>query len=78
MHSLVEHLAGAAARSLALSGEGLEAAGLAIRTAMARLGTGLPEQLLVADVGYRSPRVDFGAGHEAEFVSGPEPLPGSW
>jgi hypothetical protein len=58
-----------AARSLAPGGEGLDAAELAIRTAMARLGAGLLEQLLAADGGYRGPRVDCGTGHEAEFVS---------
>jgi hypothetical protein len=42
---------------------------LAIRTAMARLGAGLLEDLLAADTGYRGPRVKCGAGHRAEFVS---------
>jgi hypothetical protein len=42
---------------------------LAIRTAMARLGAGLLEDLLAADTGYRGPRADCGAGHQAEFVS---------
>jgi hypothetical protein len=42
---------------------------LAIRTAMARLGAGLLEGLLAADTGYRGPRADCGAGHEASFVS---------
>jgi hypothetical protein len=42
---------------------------LAIRAAMTRLGCGLLEQLLAADTGYRGPRVDCGAGHEAAFVS---------
>jgi hypothetical protein len=42
---------------------------LAIRTAMARLGAGLPEDLLAADTGYRGPRVKCEAGHRAEFVS---------
>ena len=42
---------------------------LAIRTAMARLGAGLLEDLLAADTGYRGPRVACGAGHQAEFVS---------
>jgi hypothetical protein len=42
---------------------------LAIRTAMARLGGGLLEDLLAADTGYRGPRVNCGAGHRAEFVS---------
>jgi hypothetical protein len=42
---------------------------LAIRTAMARLGAGLLEDLLAADTGYRGPRAECGAGHQAEFVS---------
>jgi hypothetical protein len=42
---------------------------LAIRTAMTRLGGGLLEDLLGLDAGYRGPRVECGAGHEAEFVS---------
>jgi hypothetical protein len=57
------------ARALAAGGERLEAAELAIRTAMAKLGASLLEQLLAADSGYRGPRVDCGSGHEAEFVS---------
>lgn len=57
-----------AARSLG-AGSGLEAAGLAIRTAMTKLGGGLLEKLLAADPGYRGPRVDCGAGHQAAFVS---------
>jgi hypothetical protein len=65
----IERLAGAAARSLGAGGEGLESAELAIRTAMAKLGASLLEQLLAADTGYRGPRADCGAGHEAEFVS---------
>jgi hypothetical protein len=36
---------------------------------MASLGASLLEQLLAADAGYRGPRVNCGAGHEAEFVS---------
>ena len=42
---------------------------LAIRTAMARLGAGLLEDLLATDTGYRGPRIECGAGHEARFVS---------
>jgi hypothetical protein len=42
---------------------------LAIRTAMTRLGGRLLEDLLGRDAGYRGPRVDCGAGHQAEFVS---------
>ena len=58
-----------AARSLGTSGGGLEAVELAIRTAMARLGAGLLEDLLAADTGYQGSRVGCGAGHQAEFVS---------
>ena len=65
----IERLAGAAARSLGTDGDGLEAAELAIRTAMTRLGAGLLEDLLAADAGHRGPRADCGAGHQAEFVS---------
>jgi hypothetical protein len=42
---------------------------LAIRTAMARLGAGLLEDLLAAEAGHHGPRADCGAGHQAEFVS---------
>lgn len=59
-----------AARSLGgAGGDSLEAVELAIRTAMTRLGCGLLERLLAADTGYRGPRVDCGAGHQAVFVS---------
>jgi hypothetical protein len=58
-----------AAASLATAGEGLEAAELAIRSAMARLGASLLEELLAADAGYRGPRAGCGAGHDAVFVS---------
>jgi hypothetical protein len=59
-----------AARSLVgTGGGGLEAAELAIRTAMTRLGASLLEKLLAADTGYRGPRADCGAGHQAVFVS---------
>jgi hypothetical protein len=33
------------------------------------LGRAVPEPLLAADAGYRGPRVDCGAGHQAGFVS---------
>ena len=56
------------AASLA-GGEGIEAAELAIRAGLTRLGRGVLEDLLTADAGYRGPRVDCGAGHQAEFVS---------
>jgi hypothetical protein len=42
---------------------------LAIRTAMTRLGAGMLAGLLRLDAGYRGPRVECGAGHEAEFAS---------
>jgi hypothetical protein len=42
---------------------------LAIRTAMTRLGAGILGDLLGLDTGYRGPRVECGAGHEAEFAS---------
>ena len=42
---------------------------LAIRSAMTRLGAGLLEDLLAADPGYRGPRAECGAGHQARFVS---------
>lgn len=57
------------AQSLAGGGEGLEAAELAIRTAMARLGASLLEDLLALDTGHRGHWVDCGAGHQAKFVS---------
>jgi hypothetical protein len=50
-------------------GEGLEAAELAIRAGLTRLGRGVLEDLLGADAGYRGPRTGCGAGHQAEFVS---------
>ena len=64
----VEHLAAQVARSLG-GGAGLEAVELAIRTAMMRLGGRLLEDLLGLDAGHRGPRVDCGAGHQAEFVA---------
>jgi hypothetical protein len=42
---------------------------LAIRAAMIKLGGGLLEKLLAADAGYRGPRADCEAGHQAVFVS---------
>ena len=42
---------------------------LAIRTAMLRLGGRLLEDLLGLDAGHRGPRVDCGAGHQAQFVA---------
>jgi hypothetical protein len=56
------------AASLA-GGEGIEAAELAIRAGLTRLGRGVLEALLGADVGHRGPRAGCGSGHQAEFVS---------
>jgi hypothetical protein len=56
------------AASLA-GGEGLEAAELAIRAGLTRLGRRVLEDLLGADAGYLGPRTGCGAGHQAEFVS---------
>jgi hypothetical protein len=56
------------AASLA-GGEGVEAAELAIRAGLTRLGRGVLEGLLAADAGYRGPRAGCGAGHQAGFVS---------
>jgi hypothetical protein len=51
------------------SGEGVEAAELAIRAGLTRLGRGVLEDLLAADAGHRGQRVDCRAGHQAEFES---------
>ena len=56
------------ARGLAAGGA-LEAAELAVRAAVTRLGRGLLEELLAADSGHRGPRSECGAGHQAEFVA---------
>jgi hypothetical protein len=56
------------AASLA-GGEGIEAAELAIRAGLMRLGRGVLEDLLAADAGHRGPRADCGAGHQAQFTS---------
>jgi hypothetical protein len=50
-------------------GEGIEAAELAIRAGLTRLGRGVLDDLLAADAGHRGPAVDCGAGHRAQFVS---------
>jgi len=55
------------AASLA-GGAGLEAAEMALRAGLTRLGAGLLEPLLAADAGYRGPRARCGAGHRAEFA----------
>jgi hypothetical protein len=41
---------------------------LAIRTPVTRLGAGLLEGLLAADDGYRGPRADCGARHQAALT----------
>ena len=51
----VGRLAAAVAASLA-GGDGIEAAELAIRAGLTRLGRGVLEDLLAADAGYRGPR----------------------
>ena len=56
------------AASLA-GGEGIEAAELAIRAGLTRLGRGMLEDLLATDAGHRGPRAGCGAGHQAEFAS---------
>jgi hypothetical protein len=67
----IEQLAAAAVRSLAgdAGGAGLEAAELAIRAAMTKVGGSLLAGLLAGDAGYRGQAVDCGAGHLAQFVS---------
>ena len=50
-------------------GQGLAAVELAIRTAMSKLGALLLADLLGLDSGHRGPRIDCGAGPQAEFVS---------
>ena len=47
----------------------MEAVERAIRAAVTGLGGALLEGLLAADAGHCGPRVDCGAGHQAEFVS---------
>jgi hypothetical protein len=65
----VERLAALAARALGEPDDGLATVEWAIRAAMTQLGGKLLERLLAADSGHRGPRVDCGAGHEAEFVA---------
>ena len=55
------------AASLA-GGAGLEAAELALRAGLTRLGGSLLEPLLAADGGYRGPRAGCGRGHQAQFA----------
>jgi len=50
-------------------GDGLEAVELAIRTAMLALGGSMLGRMLAADGGHHRPRIDCGAGHEAQFVA---------
>jgi hypothetical protein len=69
-------------------GDGLEAVELAIRAGMIALGGSLLGRLLAAEPGHRGPRIDCGAGHQAEFVAyrdktlhtvlGPVPLRRAW
>jgi hypothetical protein len=56
-----------AARAVA-GGHDLEVLELAIRTAVTRLGASLLEGLLAADDGYRGPRAECTAGHQAVFT----------
>src|SRR5450756_2399066 len=49
--------------------QGLAAVELAIRTAMSKLGASLLQDLLGLDTGHRGPRVETGAGHQANFVA---------
>ena len=63
----MRQLAATAAASLA-GGQGLEAAERAIRAAVIELGRSVLEPLLAADAGYRGPRADCGAGHQAPFA----------
>ena len=56
-------------RSLGCGDAGLEAAEAVIRAGMLKLSAGVLGKLLAADPGYRGPRADCGAGHQAEFVS---------
>jgi hypothetical protein len=68
MSAEIARLAAEAARSLGC-GAGMEAAETVIRAGMLKLGGSMLEQLLAADPGYRGPRIDCGAGHQAEFIS---------
>jgi hypothetical protein len=68
MSAEIARLAADAARSLGC-GAGMEAAETVIRAGMLKLGGSVLEQLLAADPGYRGPRIDCGAGHQAEFIS---------
>jgi len=68
MSAEIARLAAEAARSLGC-GAGMQAAETVIRAGMLKLGGSMLEQLLAADPGYRGPRADCGAGHQAEFIS---------
>jgi hypothetical protein len=68
MSAEIAGLAAEAARSLGC-GAGIQAAETVIRAGMLKLGGGMLERLLAADPGYRGPRIDCGAGHQAEFIS---------
>ncbi|MHB8188374.1 MAG: hypothetical protein ACYDDU_20360, partial [Dermatophilaceae bacterium] len=68
----VARLSALAAGSLgvgATGGQGLAAVGLAIRTAMTKLGASLLKGLLATDTGHRGPHLGCVAGHQARFVS---------
>lgn len=66
----VARLSTLAAGSLATGdGPGLAVLELAVRTAMAKLGAALLEDLLATPAGHRGPRIDCEAGHQAEFIS---------
>ena len=56
-------------------GDGVEAAELAIRAGLTRLGRSALEDLLAADGGYRGPRADCGADAVREVVRSLDPLP---
>jgi hypothetical protein len=68
MSAEIARLAAEAARSLGC-GAGMEAAEAVIRAGMLKLGGGMLGKLLAADPGYRGPRIDCDAGHQAEFIS---------
>jgi hypothetical protein len=67
MSAEIGRLAADAARSLGC-GAGMEAAETVIRAGMLTLGGGMLERLLGADPGYRGPRTDCRAGHQARFT----------
>src|SRR5450756_2297537 len=66
---LAELTAGSLSTDGGQRGQGLAAVELAIRTAMSKLGASLLADLLGLDSGHRGPRIDCGAGHQANFIS---------